>query len=219
MLGASILMRLTKYTSDPRLEEAARTSLAYSMRCQHGDGSWYYAETRSQRWIDSFHTGFNLEALRYVINAGYGSRYESAYRRGRDYYAGEFFLEDGTPKYYHDKIYPIDIHCPAEAVAFFSGLQPQYQELTHRILRWMLTNMWGGKGYFYFQKRRFCTHRISYMRWSQAWAFHALTEYLFHSQRKGQRDGRQMQAKSKVWAQHEAVGEPVGLSIGFGDDE
>jgi len=28
--------------------------------------------------------------------------------------------EDGTPKYYHDRIYPIDIHSPAQAICFFS---------------------------------------------------------------------------------------------------
>jgi len=33
-------------------------------------------------------------------------------------------------------------------------------------------------GYFYFRKNRFITNRIPYLRWGQAWAFHALTAYL-----------------------------------------
>ena len=41
----------------------------------------------------------------------------------------------------------------------------------------MLDKMYSGK-YFYFRKGRFLTNRIPYMRWSQAWAFHALTEYV-----------------------------------------
>jgi hypothetical protein len=38
--------------------------------------------------------------------------------------------------------------------------------------------MYSGKGFFYFRKGRFLMNRIPYMRWSQAWAFHALTEFL-----------------------------------------
>ena len=32
-------------------------------------------------------------------------------------------------------------------------------------------------GYFYFQKTGRLTNRIPYMRWGQAWAWHALTAY------------------------------------------
>ena len=31
------------------------------------------------------------------------------------------------------------------------------------------------QGYFYYQKRRCYTNRISYMRWSQAWMFYAIS--------------------------------------------
>ena len=177
MLGASILIRLRKYCDDHRLEDDAMASLAYSMKHQHGDGAWYYADTPRQKWIDSFHTGFNLQALRYFLSEGYAEQYERDYDAGVRYYADNFFLEDGTPKYYHDRTYPIDIHAPAQAIAFFSGMGSDYQQLTERVLNWMLKNMCGGKGYFYFQKHKLYTNKISYMRWSQAWAFHALTEY------------------------------------------
>lgn len=186
MLGASILIRLNTYCDAPGLEEAALKSLAYSMRHQRDDGSWYYADTPVQRWIDSFHTGFNLQALRYFIQAGYGEDYHGAYARGVEFYATRFFLEDGTPKYYHDRTYPLDIHCPAQAVVFFSGMGSEYAVLTDRALGWMLENLSDGRGQFYFRKHKFLTNRISYMRWCQAWAFHALTEYAFHQQNLSQ---------------------------------
>jgi len=44
----------------------------------------------------------------------------------------------------------------------------------------MIENMQGPDGAFYFQKNKYFTNKIPYMRWSQAWAFHALTEYLLH---------------------------------------
>ena len=95
------------------------------------------------------------------------------------YYAENFFLEYGTPKYYHNRIDPIDIHAPSQAIAFFSGMGGDYQQLTEKVLRWMLNNMYSGQGWFYFQKHKSYTNKISYMRWSQAWVLHALTEYVF----------------------------------------
>lgn len=184
LLGASILARLAQYCDDNHLTQAALASLDYSMKYQRVDGSWFYADTRIQNWIDSFHTGFNLQAIRFILDAGLASQYQAAYHKGVKYYAGNFFLEDGTPKYYHDRIYPIDIHAPAQAICFFSQEGSEYQYLTERILRWMLHNMYSGNGFFYFRKGRLVTNRIPYMRWSQAWAFHALTDYIFESKNK-----------------------------------
>lgn len=181
MLGASILIRLNKYCQDGRLVDAAMSSLAYSMKYQHEDGSWYYAEPEVQHWIDSFHTGFNIQAIRYFIQEGF-IEYEAAFEKGIEFYANNFFLEDGTHKYYHDRIYPIDIHCPSQAIVFFSGMGKRYEDLTNTTLRWMLNNLYSGKGYFYFQKKKLYTNKIPYMRWSQAWAFHALTEYVIKFQ-------------------------------------
>ena len=178
LLGASILARLARYCEDDRLTEAALASLGYSMRRQRPDGSWFYADTDVQGWIDSFHTGFNLQAIRYILNTGLAPEHRAAYRKGVEYYAGYFFLADGTPKYYHDRVYPLDIHSCAQAICFFSGEGAQYQDLTDKIVSWMLHNMYSARGFFYFRKGRLLTNCIPYMRWSQAWAFHALTEYL-----------------------------------------
>jgi rhamnogalacturonyl hydrolase YesR len=178
LLGASILARLARYCGDDRLPAAVLASMGYSMRHQREDGSWFYADTNIQSWIDSFHTGFNLQALRYILEAGLGSQYHAAYCKGVQYYATHFFLADGTPKYYHDRTYPIDIHAPAQAVCFFAREGQEYRDLTDKVVAWMLKNLYSSQGFFYFRKGRFLTNRIPYMRWSQAWAFHALTERL-----------------------------------------
>ncbi|MBA7706396.1 hypothetical protein ES703_115249 [subsurface metagenome] len=177
MLGASLLIRIHGVFGEERLKQEALAALAYSIRYQRGDGSWYYGQADYQSWIDSFHTGFNLQALRYFLDEGY-EEYRLVFDKGVKYYAENFFLEDGTPKYYHDRIYPIDIHSPAQAICFFSHQGQEYQNLTDKIVYWMLANMYSGDGHFYFRKGHFLTNKISYMRWSQAWAFHALTEYL-----------------------------------------
>ncbi|HXE98646.1 MAG TPA: hypothetical protein VN642_19745 [Dongiaceae bacterium] len=179
LLGASLLIRLYPYTNDKRLKDTGLASLAYTMNHQKPDGSWYYADTSFQSWIDSFHTGFNLQSIQYFLEEGFAEEYRPAFARGVDYYAQNFFLADGTPKYYHDRIYPIDIHSPAQALVFFSRMGRPYDELTDRILTWTLNNMQDQQGYFYFQKLEKYTNKIPYMRWGQAWAFHALTEYAF----------------------------------------
>jgi hypothetical protein len=180
LLGASILARLARYGGDRELVPTALASLRYSLCHQRPDGSWFYADTDTQRWIDSFHTGFNLQAIRYILQAGLAPECRDAYRRGVEFYAHHFFLDDGTPKYYHNRIYPLDIHAPAQAIGFFSGEGGQYRALTDRVVHWMLQHLYGGRGSFHFRQGRLLTNRISYMRWSQAWAFHALTEYLWH---------------------------------------
>lgn len=183
MLAASLLARLGKHANNMEWLHVARQSMAHSMENQRPDGSWPYAETDFQNWTDSFHTGFNLEALRWFLRLGDAPPlWQEAYHRGVKFYAGHFFLPDGTPKYYHDRVYPIDVHAPAEAIYFFSGEGDEYRALTEKILAWMLTNLWDDrKGYFYFRKTRFGTNRIPYMRWSQAWGMRALAEYYVHN--------------------------------------
>ncbi len=179
LMGSSILARLIKHCQDNSLKDAVQQSLAYSMRHQREDGSWFYADTNNQKWIDSFHTGFNLQAIRYIMSEGIGLEYKDSYSLGMDYYAKKFFLDDGAPKYYYDRTYPIDIHAPAQAISFFSRENIKYKEFTEQIVNWMIKNLYSNKGYFYFRKGKYFTNRIPYMRWSQAWAFHALTEYVF----------------------------------------
>ncbi|MBW2121675.1 MAG: delta-aminolevulinic acid dehydratase [Deltaproteobacteria bacterium] len=180
LLGASLLIRLYGYTGEERLKEAALASLEYSIKHQRDDGSWYYAESKSQRWIDSFHTGFNLMCILYFLEQGFGDVHRHSFERGVSFYSENFFLEDGRAKYYHDRLYPIDIHSLAQAVVFFSRMGEGYRELTEKITRWMILHMQDGRGFFYFQRRRLYTVRIPYIRWAQAWAFHALTEYLLN---------------------------------------
>jgi hypothetical protein len=181
LLGASLLIRLARLTGDTSLQAPALSALTYSMKHQRPDGSWPYAERSGSGWIDSFHTGFNLQAIRCFLDAGFSSEHQAAYRKGVEYYATNFFLHDGTPKYYSGQTYPIDIHSPAQAICFFAREGEEYSDLTDRVARWVLRNMYDGRGHFYFRKGKFFTNRISYMRWSQAWAFHALTEYMLGS--------------------------------------
>ncbi|MGI5832310.1 MAG: hypothetical protein ACOX6D_07230 [Thermoguttaceae bacterium] len=179
MLGASLLARIAVKYGRNDLLDPALSSLRYSMNHQREDGSWFYAETKAQRWIDSFHTGFNLESLRRFLKFGLVPEYREAYERGVEFYANNFFMPDGEPKYYCDRLYLVDIHAPAEAISLFAGEGEKYRELVDRIYHWTLDHMYDEKkGVFYFRKTRHFTIKTPYMRWSEAWAFRALTTLL-----------------------------------------
>lgn len=183
LLGASLLVRLAKHSVDENIKDVALSSLRYSMHHQRADGSWYYAEKEKAHWIDSFHTGFNLQSILYFFEEGLASEYEEAFARGVNFYVKTFFLDNGAPKYFHDKLYPVDIHAPAQAIVILTRLGDRYRGLTEKIANWMIVNMQDTKGYFYFQKKSQYINKIPYMRWGQAWAFHALTEYCLQQSR------------------------------------
>jgi hypothetical protein len=153
--------------------------LRYGLHYQRKDGAWYYGQMNRMDYVDSFHTGFNLQALHYFIGEGYGLYCQRQYERGLKYYVEHFFLPGGAAKYYNNRIFPIDIHSLCQAIVVLSHALADQMELSVRVLCWMLQHMWSSKGYFYFRKGHFHVNRICYMRWSQAWAFHALTSFLY----------------------------------------
>lgn len=181
LLGSRLLARLYAATEDEGLLEQARTSVEYVVRRQRSEGEWVYGADKSQQWIDNFHTGFNLECL-YDYGQWTGDpSYSDALIRGFRFYQEEMFTERGAPKYYSTSLYPVDIHSCAQAIitgAKVAGLGLGGRALAERVLSWTLRNMRHPNGYFYFQKRRFYTHKVPFMRWSQAWMYLALAVFL-----------------------------------------
>lgn len=186
LLGTKLLSQCYYYTKNDSYLAAARESAVACTAAQNNDGSWFYGELPVQQWIDSFHTGYNLEALStYQLMTGDTSFSESI-KKGFDFYLGNFFMPDGVPKYYHNKTYPVDIHSPAQLIVTLcsSGKLEEQRDLADRVLNWTIRNMQDPSGYFYYQKHRLYTNKISYMRWSNAFMFNALSLYLLHSSDK-----------------------------------
>jgi hypothetical protein len=106
--------------------------------------------------------------------------------KGLAYYLQNFFTADGIPKYYNNAIYPIDIHAPAQLVLTLSRLKKFNEQinLINKVIGWTIENMQSKDGFFYYQKKKYFTSRVSYMRWSQSWMFFALTEYFKNDNQK-----------------------------------
>jgi hypothetical protein len=184
LLAAALLCRVYKHTAQKKFLEPAFRVARYAVSKQHADGSWYYGEAPKQRWIDNFHTGYNLGALQSIGRYAETTEFESCIRRGFEFYRAHFFREDGAARYFHDRTYPIDIHCVAQSIITllaFKDLDPGNIPLAHSVLRWAMDHMWDDRGFFYYRVLRSCTIRTSYMRWSQAWMLLALATLLCES--------------------------------------
>jgi rhamnogalacturonyl hydrolase YesR len=184
-LAAALLCRISSLTGDKKYAPKALAVTRCSVMKQKEDGSWNYGEGQKQRWIDNFHTGFNLGALNAIDQYTQSSEFADSVCRGFEFYRTHFFCEDGAPRYFHNRTYPIDIHCVAQSLITlteFQHLNPSGMEMAHKVVRWTLNHMWDHRGFFYYRVLRMMTIRTSYMRWSQAWMLLALTAFLQHRQ-------------------------------------
>jgi len=180
-LGAALLCRVYKHTGNNKYLEPALKATRYSAAMQHEDGSWDYGEHETQRWIDNFHTGYNLVSLQTICKYLNTEEFKPNIQLGFEFYRNHFFRKDGAPKYFHNKVYPIDIHSVAQSIITlleFRDLNHSNIDLAYRVFEWALSNMWDDRGYFYYQVTPFYKNKISYMRWSQSWMLMALAMLL-----------------------------------------
>ena len=187
LLGSKLLARAFAYNADKNLLAAAKKSVMAVMDAQEKDGSWVYGELPLQNWKDSFHTGFNLECLNDYMKYSKDESIREGVLKGLEFYLTNFFTEEGVPKYYHDRTYPIDIHSPAQLVVTLDnfGMLDDYRHVLDPVVNWTIANMQDDRGHFYYQIKSNFTTKIPYMRWSQAWMMHALTIYLNHHESTG----------------------------------
>lgn len=180
-LGAALLCRAYQHTGNQHFRDAGLRAARSSAAQQAADGSWPYGELATQQWIDNFHTGFNLCALRSIGQALRSMEFAPVIRRGLDFYRAHFFRADGAPRYFHNHTCPIDIHSVAQSIITLMELKDfdaGNERLAQAVFAWALQHMWDPRGFFYYRVLRFGTIRTSYMRWSQAWMLLALATLL-----------------------------------------
>lgn len=183
LLGAKILSYSYKYTKNEAHASMAKKAIVAACELQEEDGSWIYGLLPIQSWKDSFHTGFNLDAIKTYQDNTNDTSFHECIDKGTNYYIEHFFEANGMPKYYHDKTYPIDIHCPAQIIVTLSKLNKfqENRELLSKVLNWTIDHMQDKKGYFYYQLKKGVSSKISYMRWSNAFMFNAMAHFLLET--------------------------------------
>ena len=181
LLGAAYLARLYRISGDKEFFNYALSAARFSVARQAPDGSWPYGENEVQKWIDNFHTGYNLVALQRFSRYTGNREFEENIKKSFKFYINNFFTDGYLAKYYHNRLYPIDIHAIAQSIVTLMELNELGQNnmnIALSICKWGIDNMKNKEGYFYYQKNRFYMNRIPYMRWSQAWMLLALSTLL-----------------------------------------
>jgi hypothetical protein len=183
LLAAEALASVGKLTREDSLCDMAMRAARYVIRRQLEDGSWGYGAAGYQSWSDNFHTAFVLKSLSRIMAACQFARdeLEPALVHGYEFWKERFFLANGWPKYYPNGLYPADAHSAAAAIVTLIELRgrfPAALDLGEKIAEWAIDNLRDQRGFFHYQRWRFHTNRIPYMRWSQAWMAYALARIL-----------------------------------------
>ena len=179
MLGAALLARVSKHTGDTAMGDVARDAVNYTVGAQLPSGAWWYGESANLHWVDNFHTGYVLDSLWCYFEATGDLTHRAAFDKGADYFIANFFLKDGTPKYYADRVWPIDIQCASQAIETLTTLgrvrnDRSLRDLACKVAGWTVERMQDRSGYFYFQRLRFMVNRTPTLHWGQATMLHAL---------------------------------------------
>ncbi len=163
---------------DSRLQESAIKVARQSVKEQREDGSWVYGARHHHQFVDGFHTGYNLEALDYLRKSLGISEFDESIERGMTYYRDNFFLKDGTAKYYSNSVYPLDMHNFTQGVLTLLKVGGSETDITlaEKVMHRAIETMYLPKqGRFIYQKHRWYTNKINYIRWTQAWAYYGLS--------------------------------------------
>jgi hypothetical protein len=183
LLAAEALSTVGALAYEKELIDRGLRGARYVAERQQASGSWAYGADSYQSWSDNFHTAFILNSFARIMSAGEAAREEFApvIRRGYEFWRERFFLTDGWPKYYPDRLYPADAHSAGAALVALAELKSIDERslvLAEKIALWAIRHLQSERGFFYYQRRRFYTVRTPYMRWSQAWMLYGLARFL-----------------------------------------
>ncbi len=187
LLGAATLLRAWRYTGDPAQHRLAQQAYQWTIAHMHPDGSWYYGAEPKYRWIDNFHTAYNIDCLMTAVQI-VGEEFFpfSIVERAYAFWVKHFFEEDGTPWYYHNRKYPLDIQCAAQAIETFAKLWEVFPDALKRgiaVARWTIRNMQKSNGAFRYRRLRFWRNDLEPIHWGEATMYAALSALLLALQR------------------------------------
>ncbi len=186
LLAAETLARVHAVEADEQLKDIATRAVNWVVSRQKEDGRWNYSvdmKTSKEREQVDFHQGYILESIFEIgqLLETENPLLKEAVEKGLAFYHNKQFFPDGQAVWRYPKIYPVDIHNQSQGIITFSKLAEfdgAYRSFAKTVAEWTVKNMQGKDGHFYYRLGKYHKNRISYMRWSQAWMFLALTTVL-----------------------------------------
>jgi len=190
MHAAAVLSRTYKHTGNEQFRDLAQRAVSYTVGAQQADGGWWYGEKDNLHWMDNFHTAYVLDALYWYMTSTQDMSFWSNYELGIDYYVKKFFLSDGTPKYYNNKVYPIDIQCAAQSIETLTliaeTVEPKLIKLAEKVASWTIDKMQDKSGYFYFRRGRYWINKTAMLHWGQATMLYALAKLILYKEHQNE---------------------------------
>lgn len=178
LLAAECLASVGASEKNDEYLSLAERAVKYVIQHQRSDGAWTYGEGAHQEWVDNFHTAYVLLSLKRIAAdvPDVSKAANASLERGSVYWQENFFLYDGTPKYYDHSTYPVDIH--SAAVAIGAAAELGNIDLANRVSGWTCRNMLDPDGFFYYRIGRVIANETPFMRWGQAWMAYALARLI-----------------------------------------
>lgn len=176
-MGAAFLARLGRAIASTHHLAVARQAMMYTCSRQRTDGSWFYAEEPKYHWIDSFHTGYNLSALHLYRVSANDSSVDEQLSRGARYFRSAFFESDGRPKYYHNRTFPVDVQCAAQAIETLTSLadhEPDAFAVALKVADWTVKNLQAPDGHFLYRDLGWMRVQTPMLHWGQGTMARAL---------------------------------------------
>ena len=186
VLTAAVCAWVSKHVPERvELRETARRLTSFVADKQTDYGAWFYTWPAKDSHIthDNYHTGIILDCIADVMRALDTDEFMDVYRKGLEHYRKDLFLDSGAPKWMNDKEFPHDIHGAAAGILCFTRAaqmldDPQWAEQAEKVLNWTLSNLYSGRGCFYYQRTRWVTKRFCLMRWCNGWMCRALAQQI-----------------------------------------
>ena len=180
LLGVKSLALIYSLTDDASLKEIAHNAVVAACNNQLLSGAFRHSDQVGDKWRDNFHTGFKIECLSIYQKTFNDDNFKENINIGLKYWLSNFFLPNGIPKYYDNKIYPIDLHTVGQMIPtlYHSDSIEENHASILKTLNWSFDNMLKKNGSFYFQMHRYWKNKIEYLRWPNAWMLYGISYYI-----------------------------------------
>ena len=187
MIGAAFLAAAGAVTQRAEYRHVARLAMEYSCARQLPDGAWFYGEAPKYHWIDVFHTGYNLDALRRYRDASRDDAFAENLKKGYQFFVNHFFEPTGRVKYYYNRAAPIDIQCASQAIDTllnFTSDDHEALSMANRTARWYIRKMQSRDGHFHFRRYKGgLSNKAAMIHWGQATMYKALAHLVLLNSR------------------------------------
>ncbi len=181
LLAGEVLAKTGVITNDENYLNLAQKTANFVVKRQKENGAWAYGAKLRHAWVDNFHTAYILLSLFRLQKIIPNFRCDETIAKGLNYWFDNFFLADGTPKYYDRETFPVDIHSASAAIVALCELNEfdsRCLPLAQKVANWTIENMRDERGFFYYQKRKDKLIKTSFIRWANAWTAFALAKLL-----------------------------------------